>query len=112
MWPLVATCSRGLEEVLRAELVALGHEEAASGRGMVSFRGDLDAVYRANLWLRTATRVLRQLAEGPAGTREALYGLASAVAWEEVVARGQTIVVEAGGNRRRPSATRASRASL
>ena len=97
VWPLVATCSRGLEDVLRGELAALGHEEAAAGRGMVSFEGDLDAVYRANLWLRTATRVLRQLAEGPASNREALYALASTVAWEEVVARGQTIVVEAAG---------------
>jgi putative N6-adenine-specific DNA methylase len=93
----VATCSRGLEEVLRAELVALGHGEAASGRGMVSFRGDLGAVYRANLWLRTATRVLRLLSEGPAENREALYELASAVPWEEVVARGQTIMVDAAG---------------
>ena len=93
----MATCSRGLEEVLRAELMALGHEEAASGRGMVSFRGDLAAVYRANLWLRTATRVLRLLSEGPAGTREALYELASRVPWEEVVARGQTIMVESAG---------------
>lgn len=97
MWPLVATCSRGLEEVLRAELVALGHAEAASGRGMVSFRGGLDAVYRANLWLRSATRVLRLLAEGPVGTREALYGLASAVPWEDVVARRQSIVVDTAG---------------
>jgi putative N6-adenine-specific DNA methylase len=97
VWPLVATCSRGLEEVLREELLALGHDEASCGRGVVSFRGDLDAVYRANLWLRTATRVLRQLSEGPAGSREALYDLASKVAWEEVIARGQTITVEAAG---------------
>jgi 23S rRNA (guanine2445-N2)-methyltransferase len=96
-WPLLATCSRGLEDVLRGELVALGHEEATAGRGMVSFEGDLGAVYRANLWLRSATRVLRQLAEGPAQDREALYALASTVAWEETVARGQTIVVEAAG---------------
>jgi putative N6-adenine-specific DNA methylase len=64
---------------------------------MVSFRGDLGAVYRANLWLRTATRVLRLLSEGPAEDREALYELASEVPWEEVVARGQTIMVDAAG---------------
>ncbi len=96
-WPLLATCSRGLEEVLRQELIALGHPEAICGRGVVGFRGDLDALYRANLWLRTATKVLRQLSEAPAGGREALYELASQVAWEEVVARGQTIAVEAAG---------------
>lgn len=83
--------------MLREELMGLGHSEASCGRGMVSFTGDLEAVYRANLWLRTATRVLRQLAEGPAGSREALYGMASALAWEEVVAQGQTLAVDAAG---------------
>jgi putative N6-adenine-specific DNA methylase len=96
-WRLVATCSRGLEEVVRGELAALGHPDAACGRGVVSFGGDLEGVYRANLWLRAATRVLRQLAEGPAASRDALYSLASTVAWEEFVSRGQTFMVEAAG---------------
>jgi 23S rRNA (guanine2445-N2)-methyltransferase len=64
---------------------------------MVSFQGDLMAVYRANLWLRSAARVIRILAEGPAADGKALYALAAEVAWEEVVERGQTIVVEAAG---------------
>jgi putative N6-adenine-specific DNA methylase len=77
--------------------VALGHPEAAAGRGIVTFRGDLRAVYGANLWLRTAVRVLRTLAEGPAADGTGLYALAREVAWEEMVERGQTIVVEAAG---------------
>ncbi len=64
---------------------------------MVSFVGDLAAVYRANLWLRTAVRVLHTLTEGPAPERDALYALAHEVAWEELVDRGQTIAVEAAG---------------
>ncbi len=99
-WPLVATCSRGLEEVLREELIALGHPEAACGRGMVSFAGDLAAVYRANIHLRTAARVVRRLAEGPADRREALYELASATPWEELLGRRQTFAVEAAGTGR------------
>jgi putative N6-adenine-specific DNA methylase len=79
------------------EIVALGHPEAVAGRGVVRLSGDLSAVYRANVWLRTATRVLRTLVEGPASDRRALYALASEVAWEEVVTRGQTIAVEAAG---------------
>ena len=82
---------------MRSELAELGHGEATPGRGIVSFRGDLDAVYRANLRLRTATKVLCQLAEGPAGSKEALYALASEVPWEDVVTRGQTIAVESAG---------------
>ena len=96
-WPLVATCSRGLEEVLRAELLALGHADAECGRGMVRFSGDLESVYEANVALRTGMKVLRRLAEGPASTREALYELAAAVPWEETFARGRTFAVESAG---------------
>jgi putative N6-adenine-specific DNA methylase len=93
----MATCPRGLEEVVCAELAALGHSEATSGRGTVSFRGGLDAVYAANLWLRSAVRVLRQLAEGAVDGRESLYELAREIRWEDVVTRGQTIVAEVAG---------------
>ncbi|MFI5165514.1 MAG: class I SAM-dependent RNA methyltransferase [Thermoanaerobaculales bacterium] len=96
-WALLATCTRGLEEVLRQELQLLGHSEAACGRGAVSFSGGAAEVLRANLWLRTAVRVLRQLAEGQAGSREELYELAAGIAWEELVAPGQTVRVEGAG---------------
>jgi putative N6-adenine-specific DNA methylase len=96
-WPLVATCTRGLEEVLRQELMGLGHDEAACGRGVVGFRGDLAAVYRANLRLRTAMRVLRTVAEGSAASREQLYELAAGVAWEETFAQGRTFAVDSAG---------------
>jgi len=96
-WPLIATCSRGLEEVLRDELAALGHPEAECGRGVVSFSGGLDAVYEANVSLRTGIRVLRRLTEGPAENREALYELAAAVPWEDAFARGRTFAVETAG---------------
>jgi putative N6-adenine-specific DNA methylase len=94
---LVATCARGLEGVLRGELERLGHAEAREGRGMVEFDGDFAAVMRANLWLRSAMRVLVHLADGPAGSREALYRLALGVPWEELIGRGQTFAVEVAG---------------
>jgi putative N6-adenine-specific DNA methylase len=64
---------------------------------MVSFRGGLESVYAANVSLRTAVRVLRQLAEGPSSTREELYALASAVPWEEAFVRGRTFAVRSAG---------------
>lgn len=94
---LVATCSRGLEEVLAGELAGLGYPGAVAGRGSVSWRGDDRAVVRANLWLRSATRVLVTLAQGPADDRDALYGLASSIAWEELVGPRQTVVVDVAG---------------
>jgi len=96
-WRLVATCSRGLEEVLLAEVRALGHLEASAGRGMVAFRGGLEAVYAANVHLRTAIRILRELAEGPAASRDQLYELASTVPWEVVFSSGLTFAVESAG---------------
>jgi putative N6-adenine-specific DNA methylase len=94
---LVATCSRGLEEMLAAELAALGYPHAVAERGSVRWCADDRAVVRANLWLRSATRVLVTLAEGPADDRGALYALASSIAWEELVGPRQTVVVDVAG---------------
>ncbi len=99
-WELIATCTRGLEEVVRDELVALGHDEATCGRGMVTFRGGLGEMYRANVGLRAAMRVLRHLARGPAAGPEELYELASSVPWEAVFARSSTFAVTAAGRGR------------
>ncbi len=99
-WPLVATCSRGLEEVLADELRSLGADAVASGRGMVSFSGDLATVYSANFRLRTGMRVLVPMARGSVGSREDLYQLASSVAWPELVLPEQTIAVEVAGRHR------------
>ena len=55
-----ATCARGIEPVLAGELRALGAADVAPGRGGVAFAGDQALLYQANLWLRTAVRVLRR----------------------------------------------------
>jgi putative N6-adenine-specific DNA methylase len=97
IWSCAATCTRGLEEVLAAELAGIGAAGGDVGRGVVRFVGDFGAVARANLWLRTAMRVLVELVEGGAPSRAALYDLAAQVAWEEWVGRGQTVAVSAAG---------------
>jgi putative N6-adenine-specific DNA methylase len=107
---LVATCSRGLEEVVQAELLALGHSATRATRGAVEFSGGLEALYRANLWLRGATRVLVRLASGVVSSREDLYRLAAEVSWEEVVAPGQTMAVAVAG--RHPAFANTSVAAL
>ena len=94
---LVATCSRGLENVLAGELARLGYPDTEPGRGSVRWRGDERAVVRANLWLRSATRVLVTVADGPAADRVGLYELASSVDWEELVAPQQTVAVDVAG---------------
>jgi putative N6-adenine-specific DNA methylase len=62
---LIATCGLGLEEILAAELGALGHD-VAQERGAVEFAGSWEDCWRANWRLRTANRVLVELARWPA----------------------------------------------
>ena len=58
---LLATSAVGLEAVVARELKALGYEPRILQTGRIAFVGDETAVSRANLWLRTADRVLVQL---------------------------------------------------
>jgi putative N6-adenine-specific DNA methylase len=97
---LVATCARGLENVLADELRGLGADAVAPDRGSVLFSGDLRTVYEANLRLRTAMRVLAPLVRGEVKTRESLYELAASVAWENVIAGSQSFAVEVVGRHR------------
>uniref|UniRef100_A0A7I4AT43 Uncharacterized protein n=1 Tax=Physcomitrium patens TaxID=3218 RepID=A0A7I4AT43_PHYPA len=62
-----ATCAPGLETVLAAELSSplIGAQEVEVGKAGVSFVGLKVTGYKASLWLRTAVRVLVQLAAGP-----------------------------------------------
>jgi 23S rRNA (guanine2445-N2)-methyltransferase len=63
---LVATCGRGLEEILDGELAALGVAGRERQSGAVTFQGDWEDCWRANWRLRTANRVLVELGRFPA----------------------------------------------
>ena len=90
-----ATTFKGLEEVLAGEIAALGGEDVSVGAGSVSFSGDMAICYRANLWLRSANRVVLLLSEFPAPTPAALYEGASGIPWEELFSPDRTIAVDA-----------------
>jgi putative N6-adenine-specific DNA methylase len=89
-----ATTAKGVEEVLAAELVRLGVSDVAAEGGGVRFTGGLEAAYRANLWLRTASRVLMPLAEFPCETPEDLYQGARTVPWTEYLTPAMTLAVD------------------
>ena len=63
-----APCHFGLEAVLKKEITDLGYEISQVEDGRVSFYGDAAAVCRANMFLRTAQRVLWKVAEFEAVT--------------------------------------------
>ncbi|MEM9587180.1 MAG: bifunctional 23S rRNA (guanine(2069)-N(7))-methyltransferase RlmK/23S rRNA (guanine(2445)-N(2))-methyltransferase RlmL, partial [Planctomycetota bacterium] len=70
---LIATCAFGLEAIVRRELEGLGYEAKIESSGRVVFQGDWTAIAKANLWLRTADRVLIRVARFFAADFDALY---------------------------------------
>jgi len=90
-----ATTSKGLEAVLAKEIRTLGGEEIAAVTGGVSFSGDNALGYRANLWLRTANRVLLFLSDFAAPTPDALYEGVKAVPWPEIFPVQKSIAFDA-----------------
>ncbi len=90
---LVATAAFGLEAVVVRELEQLGYAGRVARPGRIEFAGDMGAVCRANLWLRSADRVLVQLAKFPAADFDALFDTARGLPWEEWIARDAAIPV-------------------
>lgn len=89
-----ATCARGLEPVLARELAGLGASDVSPGRGGVTFRGDAALLYRANLWLRTAVRVLRPILETDVRSPDELYEAVRTVDWSEFLTPDHTLAVD------------------
>lgn len=89
-----ATCARGTEGALRRELSAL-RLGARGVRGGVSFEGPLEAGMRACLHVRTAMRVLLELARFDAPDAGALYEGARAIPWDRWLTVRTTLAVEA-----------------
>ena len=84
---LTAPCHFGLEAVLKKEITELGYEISQVEDGRVSFYGDASAVCRANMFLRTAQRVLWKVAEFEAVSFDELFEKTKALPWEEYIPR-------------------------
>lgn len=80
---LIATATFGLEAVVKREIEALGYKIIQSEDGKITFLGDERALVKANLWLRTADRVLVKMAEFEAREFEELFQQTKAIPWEE-----------------------------
>lgn len=82
-YELVAPCHFGLEAVLKREIYDLGYEITQVEDGRVFFLGDAEAICRANIFLRTAERVLVQVGRFRATTFEELFQGIRRLPWEE-----------------------------
>ena len=81
----IAPCHFGLEAVLKREIQDLGYEISAVEDGRVSFYGDINAVCRANIFLRTAERVLLKAGQFKAVTFEELFEKTKEIPWEKYI---------------------------
>lgn len=82
---LIAPCHFGLEAVLKREIMDLGYEIAQVDDGRVTFYGDRKAICRANIFLRTAERVLVKVGYFKAETFDELFEKTKAIAWENYI---------------------------
>jgi putative N6-adenine-specific DNA methylase len=89
-----AAVPRGAEEIAAAELESMGITGAVAGKGGVAFTCDRSGLYRANLWLRTASRVLVQLRVFPCTGPEDLYAGVFAIDWTALITPAMTLAVD------------------
>ncbi|PZE20992.1 THUMP domain-containing class I SAM-dependent RNA methyltransferase [Paenibacillus xerothermodurans] len=82
---LIATCPMGLEAVLAREIRDLGYDTTVEN-GRVTFVGDKLAICRANLWLRTADRILIRMGQFEARTFDELFEGTRALPWSDWIA--------------------------
>lgn len=95
---MVAKTFQGLEDILRDELIALGAENVELGTRMVTFEGDQELMYRANLCLRTALRILKPIVKFTADTTDELYDYVRDLDWEQFMTVDSTFSIDSTVN--------------
>jgi putative N6-adenine-specific DNA methylase len=85
LFEFVVPCHFGLEAVTKREIYDLGYEITKVEDGRVTFEGDAEAICRANIFLRTAERVLLQVGRFHAETFDELFEGIKALPWEEYI---------------------------
>jgi len=88
-----AATPRGAEELTADELAQPGIGNVSQSRGGVFFKSDIAGIYRANLWLRTASRVLVNLAVFPCSSPDELYSGVSSINWRRFLSPDMTFAV-------------------
>ncbi len=92
---MLAKTFAGLEPALAKELEKIGASDIAEGRRMVSFKGDTECLYKANIHLRTALRVLKPIYKGRANTPEEYYNFFRNFEWEKYMGLHHTFAIDA-----------------
>lgn len=91
----IAKTFKGLEEILATELVALGADNIEIQRRAVAFTGDKRLLYKANLHLRTAIRILMPIASFKARTPDEIYAEVMKLDWSAIMTTDNTFAIDA-----------------
>ncbi len=84
-YELIATTTFGIEGVVKREIVSLGYKIIKTENGKVTFLSDAAGIARANLWLRTADRVLLKIGEFKAFTFDELFDKTAKLDWGKYI---------------------------
>lgn len=92
---MVAKTFFGFEDILAKELQILGAQDVEQGVRVVTFKGDKGFMYKANLALRTALKILKPIYFFRATNEETLYKGIQGVNWSKYINANQTFVIDA-----------------
>ncbi|MDY8138964.1 THUMP domain-containing class I SAM-dependent RNA methyltransferase [Aquimarina sp. 2201CG5-10] len=95
---MVAKTFFGFEEILATELKNLGAQKVQVGNRMVSFYGDIGFMYKANLCLRTALKILKPITSKKIHNEKDLYDFIQSIRWEDYLDPNDTFAIYATVN--------------
>ena len=95
---MVAKTLFGLEEILEKELMLLGARNVEVFNRGVSFEGDKGFMYKSNLWLRTALRILKPIKTFTVKNEDQLYKAIFGKKWEEIIDVDGTFAIDSTVN--------------
>ena len=90
---MLAKCFYGFEEILSEELLSLGAQKIQIGRRNVSFYGDKGFMYKANLSLRTALKILKPISEFQFSDINSFYEKIYKIKWESLLGVDSTFII-------------------
>jgi len=92
-YKLIATTTFGIEAICKRELISLGFEIISTENGKVTFFADEAGIVKANLWLRTADRVLLVMDEFTAYTFDELFDKVNNIDWGSLIPQDGKFIV-------------------
>ena len=93
-YEMIAKTYHGLEDVLAKELLQLGAQDIKTLRRAVKFKGDLGFMYKANLSLRTAVRIIKPIKNFKVRNEDQLYRELRNIDWEQYMSIDDKFAVD------------------